>query len=221
MSGRSKVFLLTNGQDNILIDTSVARLWTRLERRLEKLGIKTINLLILTHAHFDHVGNAQRIKNKFHSKVVLHSNESINLSHGDNIIPNGTNVLTRLLINHIGKKVFQYFKYESCQPDLLIDSLFDLNELGFNAYLVHTPGHTTGSISLIIDDEIAIVGDTMFGVFRCSVYPPYALNCDLMIKSWGILLRTNCSIFIPSHGTANNRELVQKDYNKRIKNCSV
>ncbi|MCX6243685.1 MAG: hypothetical protein NTU98_03175 [Bacteroidetes bacterium] len=35
------------------------------------------------------------------------------------------------------------------------------------------------------------------------------------MKSWGKLLETDCSWFIPSHGTANSRSLVQEDYNKR------
>lgn len=37
-----------------------------------------------------------------------------------------------------------------------------------------------------------------------------------MIKSWQKLLETNCTMFIPSHGTADSRELVQCGYNKRI-----
>jgi glyoxylase-like metal-dependent hydrolase (beta-lactamase superfamily II) len=103
----------------------------------------------------------------------------------------------------------------------LVDSHFDLIGFGFNAYLIHTPGHTIGSMSLIIDNEIAIVGDTMFGVFKLSVFPPYAEDTEKMIKSWGKLLETNCSIFIPSHGTENCRSLVQQDYNRRVKNYGL
>ena len=221
LSGRSNVFILTNGRTNILIDTSVSRLWTKLQKRLEILGIKNIELLILTHAHFDHAANAQRIKEKFKCSVLIQSTELSSLSNGENILPNGTTVFTWSIIKLFGKRLFQKFKYEPCQPDKLIDSQYDLNEFGFNAFLLHTPGHTAGSISLIIDNEIALVGDTMFGVFRWSVFPPYALDSIQMVKSWGLLLKTNCSLFIPSHGTANNRNLVQKDYDKRIGNYSV
>lgn len=80
---------------------------------------------------------------------------------------------------------------------------------------MHTPGHSIGSMSIIVDNEVAIVGDSMFGVFKWSVFPPFAEDCKQMIQSWGKLLETNCSIFIPSHGTENNRLLVQKDYKKR------
>jgi len=82
--------------------------------------------------------------------------------------------------------------------------------------LLHTPGHTPGSISVIIDNEIAIVGDTMFGVFWWSVYPPFASNPDKLIDSWEKLLETRCRIFLPSHGSANKRSLVEKDFGRKI-----
>ncbi len=221
MSGRSNVFLLSNGKNNILIDTSVSRLWTKLQKHLEKLGIISIDYLILTHAHYDHAANANRIKEKFKSSVIVHKEEVNYLSNGDNILPNGTTIFTKPIVNILGKRMFSKFKYEPCKPDLLIDAGYDLLDLGFKACIIHTPGHTIGSMSLIVDDEIAIVGDTMFGIFNWSVFPPYAENIDLMIISWGKLLETNCSIFLPSHGTANNRLLVQKDYNKRIEKITA
>jgi len=118
-------------------------------------------------------------------------------------------------MNILGKRLFSRFRYEPCDYDLSVDSYFDLKSLSFTGYLMHTPGHTTGSMSLIVDNEIAIVGDCMFGVFKWSVFPPYAENAERMVQSWGKLLETNCSKFIPSHGTENSRLLVQKDYNKR------
>jgi hydroxyacylglutathione hydrolase len=90
--------------------------------------------------------------------------------------------------------------------------------MGFNATILHTPGHTPGSMSLIVDGEIALVGDCMFGVFKGSAFPPFALDTRQMIESWGKLLDTGCRLFLPSHGTSDSRELVERDYNKRKQN---
>jgi len=222
LGGRSNVFLLTNDKVNILIDTSVSRLWTKLQKQLDSLSIKTIDYLILTHAHIDHAANANRIKTKFNASVIIHKNESEYLLKGDNIIPKGTTFFTRPMVNIFSKLLSpSLLKYEPCEPDLVVDSDYDFKNIGFNAYLTHTPGHTIGSMSLIVDDEIAIVGDAMFGVFKWSIFPPYAEDKDTMIRSWGKLLGTKCSKFLPSHGTINNRILVQKDYNKRIKKITA
>jgi len=217
LSGRSNVFLLSNGGKNILIDTSVSRLWNKLQKRLELLNIKNIDYLVLTHSHFDHAANANRIKEKFNTKVIIQSTEGEYLSNGENILPNGTTFFTRQIVNVLGKRLIHLFRHEPCQADLMIDSYYDLKEFGEHVYLIHTPGHTIGSMSLIVDDEIAIVGDAMFGVFKWSVFPPYAEDKELMIRSWGKLLETNCYRFIPSHGSSNNRSAVQRDYNKRIR----
>jgi hydroxyacylglutathione hydrolase len=217
LSGRSNVFLLSNGKKNILIDTSVSRLWNKLQKRLKLLSINTIDYLILTHSHFDHAANAKRIKEKFNTKVIIQNEEGKYLSNGENILPKGTNFFTQSIVNLLGKRMIHLFRHEPCQPDLLIESRYDLKEFGDNVYLIHTPGHTIGSMSLIVDNEIAIVGDAMFGVFKWSVFPPYAEDKELMIRSWGKLLETDCLKFIPSHGTSNSRLLVQRDYNKRIK----
>ncbi|HOV10530.1 MAG TPA: MBL fold metallo-hydrolase [Bacteroidales bacterium] len=218
LSGRSNVFLLTNGQKNVLIDSSVSRLWKKLVKKLDKLGIHSIDYLILTHAHFDHAGNANQIQKKFDAFVIIQKEEAPCLSNGDNILPGGTTIFTRPIMNLFGKRLFSRFKYKPCKCNLMVDSCLDLKAFGFNAYLMHTPGHTIGSMSLIVDDEIAIVGDSMFGVFKWSVFPPFAENAEQMIKSWGKLLATNCTWFIPSHGNANNRLSVESDYKKRIKN---
>ena len=210
------MFLLSDGKINILVDTSVARSWAKLQRQLSKLSIETIDYLILTHVHFDHASNSKRIQVKYNSKVIIQRLEESYLSRGDNNVPNGTTILTRILVKLSGKRLIHRFRYEPCRPDILVDDEYHLGDIGFNASLMHTPGHTGGSMSLIVDDEIALVGDTLFGVFRGSAFPPFAEDKDLMIQSWGKLLRIECSRFLPSHGTENSRLLVLKEYNKRI-----
>jgi hydroxyacylglutathione hydrolase len=215
LAGRSNVFLLSNGKMNILIDTSAKFMYRRLDKGLRQLNVTVIDYLILTHTHFDHAANAFRIKEKYSAKVIVHESEASYLNNGENIVPQGTNLVTRTLVNLLGKLILSRAKYQPCQYDILVDSVLDLNFAGFNARIIHTPGHSPGSMSVVIDDEIAVVGDAMFGISKWSVFPPYANDIKQMIKSWGVLLETKCSVFLPAHGSANSRELVLKDYNKR------
>jgi len=213
---RSNVFLLTDGVKNILIDTSVSGEWNTIQNRLKRLSVTNVDYLIITHAHIDHASNASRIKKTFNTTVVIHKDEAELLEKGIFVIPEGTNILSKLIVN-IYRKIIPapFLRYEPCKPDIILDSYYDLKDIGFNGYLLHTPGHTRGSVSLILDDELAIVGDALFGMFKNSVFPPFAEDTGSMIRSWGKLLGTKCSHFLPSHGNATNRLIVQKDYEKR------
>jgi len=215
LGGRSNVFLLKKDSYCILIDTSVASNWFKLESRLSKLNIHYIDILVLTHTHFDHAANAQKIKEKYGAKVLVHKTEAHALTNGFKNLPQGTHWFSRFLINSVGRKFENSFTFIPCNYDILIDSKIDLIYFGLNGKVIHTPGHTEGSISVIVDNEIAIVGDTMFGAFRNSIFPPFGDDVNQMVKSWGALLNTHCRIFLPAHGSAISRELLQQELIKR------
>lgn len=215
MSGRSNVFMLSGNGKNILIDTGPGYKWQNLRDTLSKLHLKNIDLLILTHTHFDHAGNAARIKNEYGLKVVVSKYEAKFLQSGENTMIYGTVLPTRFLVRKVAPLLLNKVKYEACQPDIILDQHFDLKDFGFQAYIMHTPGHSPGSQCVIVDNEIAIAGDTMFGVFPRSVFPPFADNEDELIRSWGKLLATGCNLFLPSHGSPDSRDLLLKEYKKR------
>lgn len=215
LSGRSNVFLLTDGKTNILIDTSTDSNWNKLVNTLESHNLTKIDYLILTHTHHDHAANAKKVKDKYGAIVIVHKNEALQLINGEAILPQGTNSFTRTLINLVGKNVESRFDYEPCSYDIEVNSIFSLKDIGFNAYLLHTPGHSSGSISLIIDDNMAIVGDAMFGILQNSVFPPYADNTKELVDSWGKLLATNCKLFLPAHGSVKNRIQLKQGYNNK------
>jgi|WetSurSiteA1Bulk_404760.scaffolds.fasta_scaffold13082_2 hydroxyacylglutathione hydrolase len=218
ISGRSNVYLFSNGVMNFLVDTSVVRLWKKLERRLEFLDVRHIDYLILTHSHYDHTANARKIRDKYKTKIIAHKHEESCLATGEMEIPMGTTLITRFLVKLLAKRLAPLFRFETSACDLPMDETFDLQQFGINTYIMHTPGHTSGSVSVIVDNEVAIVGDAMFGVFRGSVFPPYADDVEQMVKSWGKLLETGCGVFLPSHGSANSRKLVERNYHRRIRN---
>jgi len=216
LSGRSNVYLITNGISCILIDNSVAKGWRFLNKKLDNLLLndKKLSYLILTHAHFDHASNTAKLKAKYGCKVIIHRDEANYLSKGQTSLPKGTIFLTKWF-DAFGEKAAKLVKYSPVDCDIVVDDVYEMSD--FNSYIMHTPGHTVGSVSIIVDNEIAIVGDAMFGVLKWSIFPPFADNQKVMINSWKTLLDTGCMIFLPSHGTANNRELVQKQYKKYTK----
>ncbi|MCL1789783.1 MAG: MBL fold metallo-hydrolase [Peptococcaceae bacterium] len=80
--------------------------------------------------------------------------------------------------------------------------------------VLHTPGHTVGSVCFIVDDEAALVGDTMINPFRIELRPPFMDFPDRLIVSWKVLLDTHCRYFLPAHGTVVGRGLLEDNYTK-------
>jgi glyoxylase-like metal-dependent hydrolase (beta-lactamase superfamily II) len=50
-------------------------------------------------------------------------------------------------------------KFEGTQPDIVIDDEYDLNEHGISGKIIHTPGHSRSSVSILLDNGEALVGD--------------------------------------------------------------
>jgi len=214
LNGRCNVFLLTCQSVTILVDTGTRLQWKKLHRRLQFLNIQQIDYLILTHAHYDHCENAPTVKQYYHPTIITHRDEAVTLCSGRGAIPRGTNGLTRLITDWFGDW-YGALKAIRLQCDIQIDAVYDFHSWGLNAYILPTPGHSTGSVSLIVDHEIAIVGDAMFGVFRRSVFPPFAMDPKQLVDSWGLLMNTDCRLFLPGHGKAIAMQKLEDDYNRQ------
>jgi glyoxylase-like metal-dependent hydrolase (beta-lactamase superfamily II) len=217
LGGRSNCFLVQNNEHYLLVDTARTHKWEQLTKSLDALISKggTLDMLVLTHTHFDHAENAAAIKTRYDSNIAVHRSEADYIEKGDSPLPQGTRLLTKLVIKLFAKALQPHFRYEPAEVDIIVGERFDLQALGFNAYLIHTPGHSKGSLSLILDDEIGMVGDTLFSRIPGALFPVYADDPALLIKSWKLLLQTECRIFLPAHGGAVSRELLQREYAKQ------
>ncbi len=215
--GRCNCYLVSKENRFLLIDTGREKSWKCLEGNLGKLGVKE-DLpvsLILTHCHFDHAENAAKFKKAYKASVIVHKSEGDYLKNGENPRIGGTVFLTKILSRILYKtKLIERLGYEPTDYDFSVDGEFGLEPFGFPGYILHTPGHTPGSISVIIDDEIAIVGDAMFGVFAGSVFPPFADDVGMMVESWKKLLDTGCGIYLPAHGSERRKDILKRQYDK-------
>jgi glyoxylase-like metal-dependent hydrolase (beta-lactamase superfamily II) len=211
---RSNSYLISTNKGNILVDTGVRRNLNKLCSNLKEINnnVLKIDFLILTHSHFDHCANSHKIKKLTGCKIIINENESCFLSSGFTPIPDGTNFLTKNISSFGKKHISKKGKIEAVTPEITFSKEFNLPCSDIK--LIHTPGHSIGSCSIILNNEIAIVGDTMFGILRDKIFPPYADSIKLMVCSWETLLKTNCSIFLPGHGSQIERKTVEKEYLK-------
>ncbi|MDG5788733.1 MBL fold metallo-hydrolase [Evansella sp. AB-P1] len=120
----------------------------------EKITIKAI---LLTHAHFDHIGAVDAVRNKYDSPVYVHKEEEGWLGNS----------------NLNGSGLFQGIeKITVADADHLITSESPIVIGNFEFQVFETPGHSPGSVSYYLPNEkIVFSGDVLFhgGVGRTDL----------------------------------------------------
>ena len=216
LNGRSNVYFVWNGTKGLMVDTGKNSSWKKLNKNLQQLKTegKTIDFLVLTHTHYDHCRNAAKIQAQENCKILVSKKEANFCRNGFTPLPSGTFGFSRLVVS-LGKRLNKKrFSYKPFKPDKVIENEMELTEFGGLVRIISTPGHTEGSLTILVDNEIALVGDTLFGIFKNSVFPPFANDVPELIKSWEILLETKCRLFLPGHGKEIKRNLLEKKWKK-------
>lgn len=216
LTGRSNSYLISTGKDILLVDTGRKSRRTRLTLQLLHHSKEGADWLILTHVHFDHCENASYIQEKFQSKIITSRKSEELCRKGRTRIPSGTNKWLKMITDFINKLPVNISRYQAFSPDFTVKKEFSFPKTDFAIQLIATPGHSADSISIIVNNEIALVGDVLFGVFPNRVLPPFADDKEELIKSWGKLLETGCHTFLPGHGKAIKRSLLEREYQKYL-----
>ena len=219
LSMRSNCYLVRKDDDAVLIDTSVRREAKWILSRLKSSHVDKLHAILLTHAHYDHLGNAHLFQETFKSHVFVHSSEKQFLAEGYTYLPKGTMPHSKLMMAVAGKK--RKVRHSACLCDSIMTELSYVPPESLNLQILHTPGHTLGSVSFVVDDNVALVGDTMVNPFGINIMPPFANFPEQLPESWEKLLKTNCQYFLPSHGNEIDRSLLERCYRKIVKKGAI
>lgn len=134
-------FLLINEETNECIIIDSGEDYQTIKSASKDLGV-TAKYLLYTHAHFDHIGNAHLFQ-KDGLKAYISDIDAKKL---------GTD-------EHLG---FMYRRnFTSFTPDKTFCDGEELDLLGIKIKVMLTPGHTTGSVCFIVQNNI-FTGDTLF-----------------------------------------------------------
>ena len=117
----------------------------KLEKRIDDYGADKLKYILITHGHYDHIGNAASLKRKYPSADIVigekekdfTSNKMLNLS------------------------MFSGEPVEKFEADLLVKEGTSLNFGVDKIEVIETPGHTRGGVCYRIGD-VLFTGDTLF-----------------------------------------------------------
>lgn len=150
---------LVTGRQPVLIDTGAPGDTGRIVAALAAAGLQPgdLSLILLTHAHGDHAGSAAELQALSGAPLAVHPADAALLAAGHNDLLKPTNLEARLLRRFVDQP------FPATQADLFLSDGQSLTAFGLAAQVMHTPGHTPGSVSLMFDDGAAIVGDLLMG----------------------------------------------------------
>ena len=157
--GMVNAFVLQSEKGAILVDAGVPNCEARFAETLAKMGLalSDVGMIVVTHGHFDHAGNADKLRKLCNALVLIHEREAKFCAGEEKMKLCPTGWVGRLLYRTgAPQSPYSYF-----QPEITLrgDERFDLSPYGIPGYATPTPGHTPGSISIVLEDGNAFVSD--------------------------------------------------------------
>jgi glyoxylase-like metal-dependent hydrolase (beta-lactamase superfamily II) len=150
----ANVYVLKNGDELTVVDAGMPWNAGKILNYVRKLGEQpsSVSTILLTHCHMDHVGSANELRKATNAKVAIHAEDADFLA-GKWALPRPKGVAGSLF-----RAASLFFRVTTFQPDITLKE----GDIVAGLKVIHTPGHTPGSISLIEPKrELIFVGDTL------------------------------------------------------------
>jgi glyoxylase-like metal-dependent hydrolase (beta-lactamase superfamily II) len=147
------VHLVVTDEGVVLVDTGLPGRSARIDKALAEIrkAIGDVQTVLLTHHHPDHTGNVADVRHRSGARVFAHAADA----------PVITGAIERVAPNRLVKLVLK--DPEPTKLDQLITADESEPIPGFTA--LHTPGHTRGHVSYLLDraDGVLFAGDAATG----------------------------------------------------------
>jgi hydroxyacylglutathione hydrolase len=157
--GLVNAHLIHSATEAILVDTGLPGTENKIHKALKQIGLtyENVTLIIITHAHVDHAGNAARLRDLTGAPIVAHAGDLPYYRRAKEMTFCSTGWFGRLFL----QTGLMYQRYTAFEPDILLSkhSDLDLTPFGFCGRVKHTPGHTPGSLSVELESKEVLVGD--------------------------------------------------------------
>ena len=178
------VYLLDLG-DLIMIDAGAGRSVPALLENIGSLGFghRPISAVIATHCHIDHVGGIPQLRARTGCQVIAHEQDAAAMEVGDSV-----------------KTAAEWYnlKYPPTPVDYKLNEAREVVKFERGEVLcLHTPGHTPGSIAVILDQggKRVLFGQDIHGPFSDS----FGSDLAAWKKSMEILLGLKADILCEGH----------------------
>ena len=161
--GAVNAYLLKSGDRFVLVDTLTRGKRALLESQLAaaECSAGKLGLIVVTHGDSDHVGSCAYLRDKMGAPIGMHGTEAIVAETGDMRAARPHAKASTRAVFGVLMPLFGLGKSDRFTPDILLADGYDLSAYGVDARILHLPGHTEGSISVLTAGGDLICGDLM------------------------------------------------------------
>jgi hydroxyacylglutathione hydrolase len=197
---------LIRGDDGwVLVDSGIPGGFPTIRKHLEKWSIapRDVRLVIITHGHIDHFGSAGDVRDATGADILIHLEDLPYLERGIHPFPKGVTIWGKALRALSRAIPLASALSPGGHADIIIGNEdYPLRLFGICGRVVHTPGHTRGSVSVLLDTGEAFVGDLAFNGAPFCLRPKTVLADDIeqVGKSWRALRERGVRHIYPGHG---------------------
>ena len=203
-------FILFDTGGHLFFDKQFENRRVAVEKELQTHGCNpgSLKLIVLTHGDNDHVSNAAYLREKYNAKIAMHPDDVYLVDNPSeemlmetcryhSLVYKLVFVIMKNSIRKIIRKTLGDFT--GFKPDILLNDGFDLSPYGFEAKVIHTPGHTKGSIGILTGNGCLISGDTFANTGKPTV-APNAYDFKILYRSVNRIKSMNIKTLYPGHG---------------------
>ena len=191
----ANAYLVKREEGVTVVDTGLPGSAGRILDYVERIGChrSDVRTIVLTHSDMDHAGSVARLKEETHANVAIHEADAPRLS--------GEKELKRVkgLLGLLIRVASVFVRFNRVKADVLLKDSDAIEGLT----VVHTPGHTEGSICLYLPGRALFVGDTLLTNHDGRLSLPrksMSVDLDLAKESVRKISRLDYSILLPGHG---------------------
>jgi glyoxylase-like metal-dependent hydrolase (beta-lactamase superfamily II) len=211
--GVCNFYLIEEGGRLVLVDAGAPADWNLLVRTLPTLGraLDDLEAVLITHAHSDHTGFAERARTTAHAPVWIHQADA-EVAKGAAPGKNDGRATSYLLRVEFYRTLLSLARRGATRmiPIQEVSTFADGEtlELPGRPRAVHAPGHTPGSAALLLEGRrVLLTGDTLVtrnpltGRLGPQIMPS-GLNRDTpqALRSLNALDNLPAEVLLPGHG---------------------
>lgn len=162
--GTVNCYLVSQQGKTILIDTGTAAYRKKVLKECKNANVQ---LIILTHGHCDHIQNTVFLSRKLKAPVAM-SDGDIELIEDNLKQPLYAKGLFGKFLRFYSVFTIKYMKkrkaMEQFCPNIILKDGMNLDEFGIQAEVVGLPGHTKGSIGILVGGKDFFIGDALMNM---------------------------------------------------------